>query len=107
MHVARSHTDPPSARHRTKRRCVGVAQALLTPALLRSAVVGHGDALRPHYATQLEICSALLRQTSASVRRSGGLLFGLLFEEFTEPCERQVHYPFVGGDTVGSYNPPR
>ena len=65
-------------------------QTLLTPVLLRAAIYGHSAALRPHYATQLEVASELLRSSSSAVRRAGTSLYQLLFEEFSQPFERQA-----------------
>jgi hypothetical protein len=65
------------------------AKQQLTPQLLRAALVGHGAALRPYYATHLELAGQLLRATDATARQLGRSLYVLLLHEFGESYDRQ------------------
>ena len=65
------------------------SKQLLQADLLRTAIIGHGVALRPHYAVQLQLAAGLVRSSSAVARHTGGVVYALLFHEYPEPFERQ------------------
>lgn len=65
-------------------------KGMLKPALMRAAIIGHGVALKPHYALMLQLAGGLVRSaSSANARALGALVYELLFEEYVEPYERQ------------------
>jgi len=63
---------------------------LLSAALLRAAIAGHGVALAPHFATLLELATVLLQQKGRRAAvEAGSDLYCLAFDEFADVFKRQ------------------
>lgn len=79
--------------HRPKVRSVFKSKASgggFTPRLLREALAGNGAALGSLFEASLcDLADGLLRASDGAGRALGAELYGVLFEEFREPMQRQ------------------